>query len=443
MDVARLNFSHSDHQTHRQALADVRQAALDLDRPIAVIGDLSGPKIRIGEIEGGAVPLASGTRLLITTRPIVGSERVVSTNHEQLSHDVRPGMAIYIDDGLIELLVEEVDASEVRCQVKVGGILKSKKGLNIPHAELSLPALTPKDKADIEFGRQIGVDFFALSFVRRAEDVREAKRLVGDIPVIAKIEKPQAIDDLAGIADVADGLMVARGDLGIEVGFEKVPLLQKRMIREMNARAKPVITATQMLESMVQSPQPTRAEVSDVANAVLDGTDAVMLSAESAAGKYPFEAASAMARIIDEVEDSPALADLVGPADRIGQPSLGRAIAHAAARMAIDLDLPAVVVFSETGKSAALVSAYRPQTAIVAFSRHESVVRRMGLLWGVTPVLGPWAEGVAEVIRRSEEELARRALAASGDSVAITFGLADGGPPGTTMLKLWRIGSAG
>lgn len=439
MDVARLNFSHAEHATHAQAFADIRRISREIQRPIAVLADLSGPKIRIGEVQNGAVEIIAGSRLYLTHRETLGDERMVSTNYPELHRDVQVGTTIFIDDGLLELYVLEIAGEDIICEVKVGGTLKSRKGLNIPRAGLSLPALTEKDRRDIQFCRDLGVDYFALSFVRRPADVVEAKALAGAIPIIAKIEKPEAIDYLEEIADVADGLMVARGDLGIEIGFEKVPLLQKRMIRVMNERAKPVITATQMLESMVASPQPTRAEVSDVANAVLDGTDAVMLSAESAAGKYPFHAVRTMARIIREVESSPGLAALLASPERIGVPSFSRAIAHSAARTAIDLSLKAVVVFSETGRSAALVSAYRPKTAIVGFSRHQHALNRMALLWGVTPIFGEWAEGVDDVIHRTEEELLRHGLAAPGDKIAITFGLKDGGLPGTTMLKLWQI----
>lgn len=439
MDVARLNFSHSEHATHAQTFRDLRRISQEIQRPIAILADLSGPKIRVGDVQNGAVEVEAGSRIYLTHREVVGDERMVSTNYPGLHRDVEPGTTIFVDDGLLEFFVLEVANEDVICEVRVGGVLKSRKGLNIPRAGLSLPALTDKDRIDIEFCRDLGVDYFALSFVRRPEDVLEAKALAGNIPIIAKIEKPEAIDYLEQIADVSDGLMVARGDLGIEIGFEKVPLLQKRMIREMNERAKPVITATQMLESMVASPQPTRAEVSDVANAVLDGSDAVMLSAESAAGKYPFHAVRTMARIINEVESTPGMAALLASPERIGTPTLSRAIAHSAARTAIDLSLKAVVVFSETGRSAALVSAYRPKTAIVGFSRHQHALNRMALLWGVTPIFGEWAEGVEDVVRRTEEELLRHKLAAAGDQIVITFGLTDGGPIGTTMLKLWKI----
>lgn len=439
MDVARLNFSHSDHQHHEATFHAVREASEKVGKPVAILADLCGPKIRLGDIEHGQVEIAEGDDITITTAPIVGDARRVSTVYLDLPRDVEPGVSIFVDDGYLELVVERVEGEEVHCKVKTGGLLKSRKGLNIPHSGLSAPALTAKDVADLEFGKRLGVDFFAISFVRRPSDVQQAKQLAGDIPVIAKIEKPEAIDVLEEIADVCDGMMVARGDLGVEVGFEKVPLLQKRIIEVMNHRAKPVITATQMLESMLTNPRPTRAEVSDVANAVLDGTDAVMLSAESAVGKYPFAAVRTMSQIIQEVETSAFRLGMIHPRAEIKGPDFASAIAHSAARTALELDLKAVVVYSVTGRSIAYVSAYRPHCPIAAFSENHAVLRRSALRWGVRPVYSPWVRGVDGVVRQSEEALIRHGLAAPGDRIAITFGMEDGGPVGTTVMKLWTI----
>lgn len=439
MDVARLNFSHSEHAYHEETFHAVRQASEKMGKPVAILADLSGPKIRLGEIENGGVLVTEGDEIHITTHELVGNAQRVSTTYTPLPDEVEPGVSILVDDGYLELEVKAVEGDEVRCVVKTGGMLKSRKGLNIPHAGISAPALTQKDRIDVEFGRKLGVDFFALSFVRRPSDVEEAKQLAGSIPVIAKIEKPQAISHLDAIADICDGMMVARGDLGVEVGFEKVPLLQKRIIQAMNQRAKPVITATQMLESMVNNPRPTRAEVSDVANAVLDGTDAVMLSAESAVGKYPFAAVRTMSQIIQEVESSAFRARMISPPANIIGPSFESAIAHSAARAAVDLDLKAVVVYSVTGRSLALVSAYRPHSPIAAFSADHAVLRRSALRWGVRPVFASWVSGVDGVVRQSEEALIRHGLAKPGDRIAITFGMQDGGPVGTTVMKLWTI----
>lgn len=442
MDVARLNLSHGSHDTHRRSFDMVRQAASEVNKPVAILADLTGPKIRLGDIEGGECAVRAGDKIVITSKAVKGTVSRIGTNYPKLPQEVEPGTGIFIDDGRIKLVVLEVGGDDIFCEIHTDGVLGSRKGLNIPDASLSVASLTEKDKADIEFGKRIGVDYFALSFVRTPEDVLDAKRLAGDIPIIAKIEKPQAVERLEAIADVADGLMVARGDLGIEVGFERVPMLQKRMIRVMNERAKPVITATQMLESMISNPRPTRAEVSDVANAILDGSDAVMLSGETAAGKYPIETARIMAGIVAEAERSAIALRLFRGPEHLVSHSFRNAIAHAAARCAVEFGLRAVVVYSETGSSTALVSAYRPDSAVVSFSRHPAVVNRMALYWGVVPIHGQWAEQMDDVVRQAERELVRHHLAAPGDEIALTFGLSDGGPPGTTILKLWKIREA-
>ena len=439
MDVARLNFSHGDHESHRGVFEKVRRAAEELGKPVAILGDLCGPKIRVGEIEGGSVRVATGGSFRFTDSDQPGTADSVGTNYPALAEDLKPGDSLLVDDGLLHFVVESIAGADVLCRVEAGGLLKSRKGMNIPHAVLSTPTLTEKDKADIEFGRDLGVDYFALSFVRSADDVAEAQRLAGDIPLIAKIEKPEAIENLSAIGDTADGLMVARGDLAIEIGPEKVPMLQKRMIREMNRRAKPVITATQMLESMVSNPIPTRAEVSDVANAVIDGTDAVMLSAESAAGEYPVESVKTLVRIIESVEASQR-ADLeCCPLPRSQAPDFRSAIAHAAALAAIDLKLAAVAVYSETGRSVARVSSYRPYTAIVAFTRHRRILPRLALHWGVRPVFGAWVQRTDEAVYQAERVLLEQQLALPGDHIAVTFGRDDGIDVGTSIMRLWVI----
>ena len=301
MDVARLNFSHGDHEGHRQMYQDVRAAAKRVGRPVAVIADLCGPKIRVGRMKGGTITLVQGQTITLTPHELEGSPDCVSHSYRSLARDVHEGASILLDDGLLELVVESILGDDVRCRIKVGGILQDHKGMNLPGTSLSVPALTEKDEQDLAFARELGVDYFALSFVRSAVDVLEAKELAGSIPVLAKIEKPEAVSRLSEILEAADGVMIARGDLGVELGHEKVPLVQKKILRDIRLLAKPVITATQMLDSMVHHPRPTRAEVSDVANAVLDGTDAVMLSAETAVGSYPLEAVRTVGSIIDEI----------------------------------------------------------------------------------------------------------------------------------------------
>ena len=281
MDVARLNFSHGDTETHRKTYDELRAAARQAGRPITLFADLCGPKIRVGRMTNGQVPLEKGKSICLTAADVLGTSERVSHTYLPLARDVKPGDPILLDDGLLQLRVESIKGDDVVCRVVDGGVLKDHKGMNLPGSALSVPALTEKDKNDIVFGRELGVDWFALSFVRTPQDVKEAKELAGGIPIIAKIEKPEAVGRLDEILDVADAVMVARGDLGVEAGNEKVPLIQKRILRDIKLRAKPAITATQMLDSMIKNPRPTRAEVSDVANAVLDGTDAVMLSAET------------------------------------------------------------------------------------------------------------------------------------------------------------------
>lgn len=439
MDVCRLNFSHGDHKGHEQAVCDVRKASEQTGKPIAILADLSGPKMRFGEMEGGAVELVAGQPVVITTRDVVGSPDLLPARCDIFPEGIEPGSVIFADDGKLRFTVNSFDQGEIHATVAVSGTLSSRKGLNIPHVRSNRSSLTDKDRRDIAFGVEVGVDYFALSFVRHPRDVVEAKSRAGSIPVIAKIEKPEAIDHLSAICDLADGLMVARGDLGIEAGFEKVPLLQKRMIRAMNRRAKPVITATQMLESMIKSPQPTRAEVSDVGNAVLDGTDAVMLSAESAVGDYPFLATETMGRIVQEVEENAYEGQLPPRRPDMVSASFGNAIARAAAGAALTLDLKAVAVYSLSGRSVAIVAAHRPRPAIAGFSNHASVVRRMSLYWGVTPFFSPWFDSQREVVQQTTQALVTSGLGGPGDKIAITFGLQDGGPPGTTTLKLWEI----
>jgi len=439
LDVVRLNFSHGTHEDHRRLYDIVRAQAEAAGQHVAVLADLCGPKIRVGAMEGGAVELVPGAPLTLTTRTVVGTPGLVSTSYADLPRDVRPGARILLDDGLLELVVKAVEGSDVRCEVVVGGTLKNNKGFNLPGTPLSTPALTEKDRTDLAFARGLGVDYFALSFVQRPEDVAEAKKLAGDIPVIAKIEKPDAVARLEEILDVADGVMVARGDLGVEAGTEKVPLIQKRIIRMAAPRGLPVIVATQMLDSMIQNPRPTRAEVSDVANAVLDGTDAVMLSGETASGKYPLEAVRTMATVIEEVEKSALFESATRPL-RLKEYSFSNAIARAAVTAAEDLGLKALAVYSETGHSPALVSACRPRAWIAAFSRHPAVLRRLALRWGVLPLHADWVEGVSGVVEQAERELLARGLVRPGDDIAVTFGMQDmNGPGRTDVLKLWRI----
>ena len=443
MNVARLNFSHGSHEDHAKMLQVVRSEADRRGKAVAVLLDLQGPKIRVGKFAAGQIELKPGAELTITTdTSVVGDEKRVSTTYAQLPLDVKPGDHLLLDDGYMSLAVTEVRDHDVKTIVVTGGVLKNNKGINLPGVEVSAPALSDKDRTDIGFALRYGVDYVALSFVRRPEDVLEAKRLLTvdqvSIPVIAKIEKPQALERLREIVEVSDGIMVARGDLGVELGPEKVPLWQKRIIEETNKRGKIVITATQMLESMMTQTRPTRAEASDVANAVLDGTDALMLSGETASGAHPLDAVRTMARIIDEIEKSAYYRANIDVA-MIELANSANAIAHAAVSAAKAMKLKTIAVVSESGGAARLVSEYRPEANVVCLTTNEVTFRRLALFWGVTPVLmGPSAT-MEELLDRVEATLIERNLAPAGESVVITMAVPVGSGLQTNVLKIHQI----
>jgi pyruvate kinase len=428
VDVVRLNFSHGEAQEHIAVMRLARERAARMGRTIAILQDLCGPKIRTGRLAGGGpVELRDGARLRITTdERTEGTAERISTSYDLLPRDVRPGDRILMDDGNLELRVlTAVSDTEVDCEIVHGGLLKPNKGMNLPGVNLSTPALTAKDRADLAIGVANGVDYIALSFVRRAADLEEAKALVkshgGTTPIIAKIEKREAIDDLAAVIDAADGVMVARGDLGVELSTEEVPILQKRIIATANGVGKPVITATQMLESMIENARPTRAEASDVANAILDGTDAVMLSAETAAGRYPVEAVETMARIACFTEEQYVQSAPIRVTSAIGS-QVSRSIARVASTVADELDCRLIVAFTESGATARLVSAFRPRVPIAAVTSNEIVHRRLALHWGVVPVLSAGAASTDEMIAQGDRLLKSKGLARPGDSVVMLAG---------------------
>lgn len=426
MDVARLNFSHGTHEEHARTIERVRKVAEKEGRTICILQDLQGPKIRTGRLKYRTpVVLKTGAHLTITPRDVAGTASLVPTTFKTLAQEVQPGSRILLSDGLIELVVRAVHGDDVECEVINGGMLGEHKGINLPGTVVSVPSLTEKDEVDLEFGIKHAVDMIAVSFVRTADDVRIVKRHLHvrqcDAWVIAKLEKPQAVEEnnLEGILDVADGVMVARGDLGVEMPAEKVPVIQKHIIRRAADWRKPVITATQMLESMVENPRPTRAETSDVANAILDGTDAIMLSAESARGKFPREAVAMMAKIAAEAESS---MEALPRRHLSRHLSISETICESVAHAAQDLDMKAIAVYTETGTTARLISKYRPKAAIYAFAANPSVCARLNLMWGVQPV---WCEmdiNTEEMVSTAERLMLKRHAVQPGDVIAIVAG---------------------
>ncbi len=430
MNVARLNFSHGTHAEHAATVGRLRRVANRLNKSVAILQDLQGPKIRTGTlIEGGPVELKDLAKFTITTRLVPGTAEVVSTTYEGLPYDVKAGDRVLLDDGLIELRVERVDGSDVHTRVVHGGLLKEHKGINLPGIMVNIPTLTEKDRADLAFGVAQGVDYVALSFVRRAEDVANVRRALVEvdtkakaIPVIAKLEKPAALDNLDAILEIADGVMVARGDLGVELSPQQVPTAQKRIIEAANRHRKIVITATQMLESMITKPLPTRAEASDVANAIFDGTDAVMLSGETAYGAYPVEAVKMMAAIAEEAEGHmKEWGRWHGMAEATGEDSV--ALARAARELALDRDVTAIAIFTRTGRNARIMSKARPHTPILAFTPEPKTHPRLALLWGVTAYLIPQADSVEAMLAHVEAAMLLNSPVRPGQQVIIIAGV--------------------
>ncbi|HJL30922.1 MAG TPA: pyruvate kinase, partial [Polyangiaceae bacterium LLY-WYZ-15_(1-7)] len=428
--------------SHREMAEKVRAASARARRPLAILADLCGPKMRIGRFADGKIELKEGASFTITTRDVQGTADEVSVSYEPLPRDVKVGDAILLDDGLFKLRVTGKTDTDVHTEVEVGGTLSDRKGLNLPGVDLSTPALTEKDKKDLAFAvDELEVDYLALSFVRNPEDVQQAQALAKGTPVIAKLEKPEAIENLEAILDQADGAMVARGDLGVEMGSEKVPLIQKRIIRETNLRSKIVITATQMLDSMIRNPRPTRAEAADVANAIIDGTDAVMLSGETAAGKYPVEAVKMMSAIAHEVETesvemlSRITRDLKVVAHEDWE--FPTAAARAAAVLSTHLPLKAIVTFTHDGRSAHLIAEYRPRAMIVAVTSDPRVANRLALDWGVVPRVEVPPEDLEETLRIATSVMVREKLAQKGDAFCMVLGWPTSAR--TNTVKLHRL----
>ena len=441
MDAARLNFSHGERQDHIRRIQLIRLAAAKAGKQIAIIQDLKGPKLRVGVMQNNGVTLKRGNKVALTTKKITSTNEIISITYPRLVQDLKIGDTVLLDDGRLALRVVGKTAAGLACKVIRGGVLRSNKGVNLPGAHLTLPSLSVKDKEDLVFGVNQGIDYVALSFVRTADDILHARRYIrslnADIPIITKIEKPEAINNLDAIIRSSDVIMVARGDLGVEMPPEQVPLLQKRIIRGCNEAEIPVITATQMLESMIESPQPTRAEASDVANAILDGSDCVMLSGETAVGKYPVQSVAFMAKIAAQTDTSLP----IRPPD-INIYGTGESMAHAACRAAAELQAKAIVTFTQTGSTALLVSKHKPMVDIIAATPLVRVARKVSLYWGVTPVILNTKKTTDDMIAAVENAMLTQKLIRTGDMIVLTAGVPIGVAGATNMIKIHRVGEA-
>ncbi len=440
MNVARLNFSHGSHGGHLQKIERIRTLSEKLGRPVAILLDLAGPKIRIGSIPDPGVVLLAGQEFILTSRDIEGSAKAVSLGYKTLPEEVKPADRLLLADGLLEMTVEDIRGEDIFCRVVTGGLLTSHKGINLPTGTIRTSSLTPKDRDDLLFGLSHDVDFVALSFVKTAEDILAVKKIIAesgkDTPVIAKIEKHEALQNIDAILSAADGLMVARGDLGVEIPPEEVPLIQKRLIALANAAGKPVITATQMLRSMVASPRPTRAEAADVANAVLDGTDAVMLSEETASGDYPVEAVIYMSRLAAAAEAGFPFGKYLSMTP---EKEVSESVAHASCILASHLDAGAIVVHTQSGMTARHIARFRPRQPILALSPHLKTLRRLALSWGCQPQLTRRLRDTDEMIETAAEAALASGEANIGDVIVITVGHPIGVTGTTNMIRVKKL----
>jgi pyruvate kinase len=445
LNVARLNFSHGDFEEHGNRIINIRRACKELNSTVAILLDTKGPEIRLGKLKEEPVELVQGEHIVLTTEEMLGDAKRVSITYKDLPNDVHIGSTILIDDGLIGLTVVRIRGSEIECRIINGGQIKSRKGVNVPGVRISLPGITEKDRNDIIFGIEQGIDFIAASFVRKANDVLEIRELLerynaSHIQIISKIENQEGVDNMDEILEVSDGLMVARGDLGVEIPAEEVPLVQKSMIEKCNRAGKPVITATQMLDSMQRNPRPTRAEASDVANAIFDGTDAIMLSGETAAGKYPLESVQTMSRIAERAESALPYREIFVKQSLAQQTNVTEAISQAVANSSLDLDAKAIITSTESGYTARMVSKYRPKAPIIAVTPREQVMRRLCLIWGAFPVKGEIADTTDQMIEMAVDSGIRMGYIRLGDLVVITAGVPVGRSGTTNLIKIHHVG---
>ena len=449
MNVARLNFSHGDHEEHGARIINIREAVKKTGKQVAILLDTKGPEIRTNNMENGTIEMTAGSNCIISMTEVLGTPEKFSITYEGLIHDVSEGSIILLDDGLIGLEVLKVDeaAKEIHTKVLNSGTLKNKKGVNVPGVSVKLPAITEKDASDIIFGIEQGVDFIAASFVRRASDVLEIRELLqqnggAEIKIIPKIENQEGVDRIDEILEVSYGLMVARGDLGVEIPAQEVPLVQKSLIEKCNNLGKPVITATQMLDSMQRNPRPTRAEASDVANAIFDGTDAIMLSGETAAGLYPVEAVQTMANIASRTEEALNYRDILSKRSRINKDQVGEAISSSVVHTAHNLNVGAIITPTESGHTAQMISKYRPKAPIIAVTSHEHVVRRLALTWGVYAKLGPSATTTDDMLQIAIDESLKTGMVSHGELVVITAGVPVGESGTTNLMKIQLLGGS-
>lgn len=445
MNVARLNFSHGDHEEHLVRINNIKQVRRKLGTHTAIMLDTKGPEIRIGTFKDGmVVSLKAGDKFTLTTRDIVGDQSIVSVSYKDLPKDLSVGSRVLIDDGLVEFLVEEIDGTEIHTRVINYGELKDRKGLNAPSIKINLPALTDKDIADIKFGVENGIDFVAASFVRKADDVLAIRKVLEecggeDVHIISKIESEEGVENLKEIIEVSDGIMVARGDLGVEIQNEQVPLVQKDMIRRCNLAGKPVITATQMLDSMIRNPRPTRAEVNDVANAILDGSDAIMLSGETAAGKYPIAAVATMNKIARYIENSVDYKKSVESRSQWNEANPTNAISNSVSRIAGQLNASAIIAATTSGATARAISKFRPQNQIIATTHVENVARKLSLVWGVYPIFTREFEQTDQLIDNSISESLKSGYIKEGDLIVLTAGIPVSTKGTTNMIKVHTV----
>ena len=445
MDVARFNFSHGSHEEQKGRLDKLKEIRRRLNRPIAALLDTKGPEIRIRDFKEGKVTLTEGQEFTLTPEEIEGDETIVSVTYKELYKDVKPGDSILIDDGLIGMEVKSIEGQDIHCVVKNGGVVSNKKGVNLPGVEVNMPFISQKDREDILFGIQEGFDFIAASFTRTAADVNEIRKILNenggrDLNIIAKIENQQGVDNIDSIIEAADGIMIARGDMGVEIPLEDVPVIQKEIINKVYTAGKQVITATQMLDSMIKNPRPTRAETTDVANAIYQGTSAIMLSGETAAGKYPVEALRTMVKIAIRTEADIPYNQQFSILNREHAPNMTTAISHATCMTAIDLRAKAIITVSRSGNTARMISKYRPGCLIVGCSPEEHTCRQLNMSWGITPVLIKEEYSMEILLLHATEAAERAGYVEKGDIVVLTAGVPLGRSGNTNLLKTTIVG---